>query len=248
MDAAVAKIDGRLEHLRRSLREYAHATDSARHGSGVRRHLLAVDAERFDALTRECAAEGRTLLGADRLYVLWQAARNASPLGLPAVEVGAFRGGTAAFLARALRDAAGEPVELHVFDTFVGHVAGDVSPGIEPAHSPGRFSEARQADVRAFLSQFPAVHVHAEKFPEGAALLPPGPVGLVHLDVDLYLPTRATLELLTDRMPPGGIVVVDDFGAAKTPGVRQAVEEFLRASPPFGIWDVDSEQAVLIRR
>jgi len=49
----------------------------------------------------------------------------------------------------------------------------------------------------------------------------------VHLDVDLYEPTKASLEFFYARMPQGGVIVVDDYASATFPGARLAVEEFL---------------------
>jgi O-methyltransferase len=90
--------------------------------------------------------------------------------------------------------------------------------------------------------------VHPIRFPEGADRLPAGPFGLVHVDVDLHRPTLASLEYFAERTVPGSVIVVDDFGAPKCPGVARAVDEFLAQRPPFAVWEVDTEQLVLVRR
>lgn len=213
----------------------------------ARRQPVRLAPPEFHALVGEVCEDARTLLGADRLYVLWQAARNTVPLGLPSLEVGTFRGGSARFLASALRHFAGEERELHAVDTFEGHDAADISE-FEPAHEAGRFGEASVEDVRAYVGGFSRLRVHRARFPEGAEAYLPAQVGLVHLDVDLYTPTAAALALLVERAVPGTVIVIDDFGAPKTPGILQAVEEFLAAGHPFHVWDVDTEQAVLVRR
>lgn len=48
-------------------------------------------------------------------------------------------------------------------------------------------------------------------------------VALLHLDLDVYGPTRLCLDMLVDRMVPGGIVVFDDFNAVE--GATRAAEE-----------------------
>lgn len=201
----------------------------------------------FHELASDARTDDRTMLGVDRLYVLWQAVRNTVALGLPSLEIGAFRGGSARFIAGSLRAFAGEERELHVVDTFAGHHPDDTSP-TEPDHEPGQFGETSYEDVRDYLADFGSVRVHRARFPENAEAYVPAQVGLVHLDVDLYAPTAAALALLADRTVPGTIIVVDDFAAAKTPGVSKAVDEFLAAGCPFQIWDVDTKQAVLVRR
>jgi hypothetical protein len=49
-------------------------------------------------------------------------------------------------------------------------------------------------------------------------------VALLHIDVDVYAPTRRVLELLWDRIVRGGIVMLDDYGTVA--GETRAVEDF----------------------
>jgi hypothetical protein len=54
---------------------------------------------------------------------------------------------------------------------------------------------------------------------------------LVHIDLDLYQPTLDSLEFFYPRTHTGGVFVFDDYGHLTCPGVRQAVDEFLRDKP-----------------
>jgi hypothetical protein len=65
--------------------------------------------------------------------------------------------------------------------------------------------------------------------------------------MDLYRPTRDALDFCASRMPSGAVVVVDDYGSPKCPGIEQAVEEFLAAEPGFQRWHPHTEQALLVR-
>lgn len=56
---------------------------------------------------------------------------------------------------------------------------------------------------------------------------PHGRIALLHLDMDVYEPTRAALEKLWDRMVKGGVVVIDDYNAVG--GATRAVDEFLES-------------------
>ncbi len=49
-------------------------------------------------------------------------------------------------------------------------------------------------------------------------------IALLHVDVDVYLPTKASLECLYDHVVPGGLVVFDDYGTVH--GETKAVDEF----------------------
>ena len=52
-----------------------------------------------------------------------------------------------------------------------------------------------------------------------------GRIALLHLDMDVYEPTKAALELLWERLVKGGIIVVDDYNAVG--GATRAIDEFI---------------------
>lgn len=52
-------------------------------------------------------------------------------------------------------------------------------------------------------------------------------VSLLHLDIDIYEPTKLALELLFERIPKGGILVFDELNAKMYPGETLALKETL---------------------
>ena len=62
-------------------------------------------------------------------------------------------------------------------------------------------------------------------------------VALLHIDVDVYEPTKRILELLWDRLVTSGILMLDDYATVE--GETRAVDEFFRDKkvtinkPPF---------------
>lgn len=50
-------------------------------------------------------------------------------------------------------------------------------------------------------------------------------IALLHIDVDVYEPSKFILETLWDRVVLGGIVMLDDYGSVE--GETKAVDEFL---------------------
>jgi len=193
------------------------------------------------------AVEKRTKLGQDRLWVLWQAVGNAAPLELPVLEAGSYRGGSAWFLARSVKERLGHELPLEAVDTFAGHPPEAISAADHEYHVAGRFGDVSYARVREYLSEFSLATVHRGEFSAVAPRLPHERYGLIHLDMDLYGPTRDALAFCAPRMPPGAVVVVDDYGSPKCPGIEQAVDEFLAAEPAFQRWHPHTEQAVLVR-
>jgi hypothetical protein len=203
--------------------------------------------EAFVTTAQPLVESRRTMLGHDRLFTLWQAARNVAPLGQPAVEVGTFRGGSAALVAQSLRLHAGKPVDVHVVDTFEGHLD-ETFTSHDPEQQRGKFKEVTFEDVREFLSAYAATHVYKGDGPAVVRSWPDRQYGLVHLDMDLYQPTRECLEYFGPRVVPGGMIVVDDYEAPTCPGIAVAVHEYLAANPGFQTWRLQAEQFVFVRR
>ena len=49
-------------------------------------------------------------------------------------------------------------------------------------------------------------------------------ISLLHIDVDLFEPTKVCLEYLFPKLVKGGIVILDDYGAF--PGANKAIDEY----------------------
>jgi hypothetical protein len=62
---------------------------------------------------------------------------------------------------------------------------------------------------------------------------------LIHLDVDLYAPTKAALEAFWPRLSRGGILLFDEYGIRDWPGETQAVDEFLADKPGLRVQTLD---------
>lgn len=74
---------------------------------------------------------------------------------------------------------------------------------------------------------FPRVEVHRGWLPQTLANVAEHRYRFVHVDVDLYEPTKGCFEYFYPRLVPGGIIVTDDYN---WPGGRRAVNEFCEAS------------------
>jgi len=201
----------------------------------------------FFALADPVMEARRTLLGYDRLYVFWQAVRNVASMPGIAAEIGSFRGGSAYFIASAFLSVTGEEVPMHVFDTFEGHPEQAITEH-DPLHNPGQFSDTSYEEVRQYLSPFRRLQVHKGDVSGSLPHLEEERYRLVHIDTDLYQPTMACLEYFSPRMPPGGVVVVDDYGSKNCPGVPKAVHEYLERSDAYDGWDMRTEQLMLVKR
>lgn len=201
----------------------------------------------FFALADPVVGTGRTLLGYDRLYVFWQAIQNLDVVPGAVAEIGTYRGGSAYFIASACVAATGAEVPFHVFDTFEGHPEHAMSEH-DTFHKAGQFSGTSYDDVRGYLSAFASIQIHRGDVLTSLPRLDESTYRLVHVDTDLYLPTRACLEYFGPRMSAGGVFVLDDYASGKCPGVRKAACEYLEQTPAYQVWDMRTEQLMLVKR
>jgi O-methyltransferase len=158
------------------------------------------------------------------------------------VECGCWRGHSSHMIARALSasDWAGR---LLIFDSFEGGLSdkdaqdraqlGDTDP--EATLRQKLLFASSQEAVAAVHSPFEFVELHKGWIPEVFAQvegLEARRFALVHLDVDLYAPTLASLRFFAPRMSKGGLIVVDDYASNYFPGATSAVDEFIAEHPP----------------
>lgn len=56
-------------------------------------------------------------------------------------------------------------------------------------------------------------------------------IKLLHLDCDLYEPTLVGLKYFYDKVVPGGVILLDEYGLPEFPGETEAVHEFFKDKP-----------------
>jgi hypothetical protein len=128
------------------------------------------------------------------------------------------------------------------FDTFTGF------PGVHDQDTRGTSSHLQSGGLRGspvdelrraidlYDLNRPIAHIPKIELVEGdicqtaSAYLGANPhlvVSMLYLDVDLYEPTKAALEVFLPRMPKGAVVVFDELNAQMFPGETTAVDEVL---------------------
>ena len=171
-------------------------------------------------------------------------------------ECGVYRGFSALLMSRIarLRDAAYSGADLHLIDSFEGlseptppDAMGtrerlDGRKELHYSHARGHF-ETPLEGVKEALAEYSQTAIHKGWIPEVFAELPEQRWAFVHIDVDLYEPTRACLDYFVPRMAPGGVIVNDDFRSSFFPGCGQAWFEYFQVGDrPYVI--LDSGQSV----
>lgn len=170
-----------------------------------------------------------TMCSRARLRGLYSAVQYVLDYGIPGdiVECGTARGGSAALMGLMLTN---EPHRtLWLFDTFEGLPPPTTDdPDYEVAKA---FVGAHRADLAEVVELFNRLNLVERTrlikglFQDTVPVSPVQAIAVLHLDGDWYQSVKVCLDHLYDRVSPGGVVQVDDYG--HWAGARKAVHEFL---------------------
>jgi len=163
-----------------------------------------------------------TLVDIYRCHELFMLARQCARTGGAFIEIGVWRGGTAALIGKAAPDN-----DLHLFDTFEGVAKPDEQ--YDTLYKGGEHADTSEETVSGLLHRLGLkARIHVGIFPDETLHALPESISFAHIDVDTYRSAKESCEAIWPRLQPGGVIVFDDYGFFGCEGVTQAVEE-LRA-------------------
>jgi hypothetical protein len=110
------------------------------------------------------------------------------------------------------------------------------------------FNNTSYEEVKEYLTPFSLLKIYKGEFSQSVKELPETNFALVHIDVDIYQTTLDCLEYFGKRLVLGGLIVIDDYGAKKCPGVVRAVQEYLENNNGFLVWNLQTEQLILSKK
>jgi hypothetical protein len=165
-------------------------------------------------------------------------------------EVGCYRGLSAHLIASTLREM-GKQARFHLCDSFEG-LSEFSAVDRSDFHDMDRPEKRRKymcslEIVRQNLREFDFIEYHKGWIPEPFTALVDRRFCFVHLDVDLYQPTRDSFEFFYPRLVTNGVMVFDDYGSVKFPGARQALDECLSRVHDAFLVSLPAGQAFLIK-
>jgi O-methyltransferase len=179
-----------------------------------------------DWRTRLREDDHRTLVPLQARYVLHVLAEDAiRRCKGELAECGVYRGGTSHILASLAKQ---EGRRLGCFDTFAGMPLTDPSKDL---HREGDFSDTSLDSVKSYLADFDNVEFFPGFIPQTLAAVADRVFCFVHIDLDIYNAILAATTFFYDRLPKGGVLLYDDYGYARCPGARLAVDEFFADKP-----------------
>jgi O-methyltransferase len=166
-----------------------------------------------------------TLVDIYRCWELWTLAGQTARLDPGAIlEVGVWRGGTGALLAKRL-ELAGLEGPVYLCDTFEGVVKAGEHDGV---YKGGEHSDTSKELVARLLAslQIKNAQIIQGIFPDvSGPMVADSSFRLVHIDVDTYQSAKDIMEWAWGRLVSGGMVVYDDYGFSVCSGITRLVNE-----------------------
>lgn len=190
-----------------------------------------------------------------RLHTLVWAAKQA--LSLPQgdfVECGVFQGDMAAVICEAT-DIAAARRRYFAYDSFEGFHP-ELSSEADFPTMPGYIAMANAhyrkpglyEGVVARFADKPYVTVVKGFLPEAFdAVEPPQRIAFLHLDLNAPKPEIACLEKLFDRVVPGGLILLDDYGWLGYRAQKDAEDAFF-AARGYGVLELPTGQGMVVKR
>jgi len=194
------------------------------------------------------AINGYTFVDKYRCYELWTLVEQSRKVnGGSLIEVGAWRGGSGAIIAKKARSV-GITDPVYLCDTFKGVVK--AGPEDVTFYKGGEHADTSPEIVRHLIKDtldLDNVVILKGIFPEETAhLIPNQQFRFCHVDVDTYQSAKDIIEWIWSKMVVGGIVVFDDYGFKYCEGVTKYVEELRRLSDRLLIHNLNGH-AILIK-
>ncbi|UDM00278.1 TylF/MycF/NovP-related O-methyltransferase [Streptomyces longhuiensis] len=188
------------------------------------------------------AVKPYTMTSPERLNAFILATRHIVKHDIPGdiVECGVWRGGSMQACAKALLAQGDTERDLYLFDTYEGMTPpteqdlrrdGKSAEELLAAQGKDRpiWAVATLDDVKSGFRYVPypedRLHFVRGKVEDTVPRQAPEQISILRLDTDWYASTKHELDHLYDRLVPGGVLLIDDYGYWQ--GSRQAVDEFL---------------------
>ncbi len=201
-------------------------------------HGFLSDPRLVAAVTAEQPSHAELTL-AWRTHTLCWAAESCLSVPGDYVECGSYQGYSMAVVLRYLSGLQGR--QCYLYDLF-DPPGGEGEGRRLPAHSPELFER-----VRARFAAWPNVLVTRGKVPDVLAEVAPPRIAFLHVDMNNAQAERGALEVLFDRISPGGIIVFDDYGWTGYRDQKHAADEFMRERG-LAVLELPTGQGLVVKR
>ena len=124
--------------------------------------------------------------------------------------------------------------KFYIFDSFEGGLS-DITDNDQnllkkmsdkEVKEQKNYLKSSEESVRKVLKDFEFVEIFSGWIPEKFHRIEDKKFQFVHLDVDLYEPTRDSLNFFYPKLEQGGVIVCDDYNFSTFPGAKKAWDDF----------------------
>jgi O-methyltransferase len=161
------------------------------------------------------------------------------------VEIGVWKGGSMLSMILTYEKTHSMHRNFHMYDTFEGMTpASTLDVDLRDRDATKLMNEVPffrcvgpLDEVKANISKHTHIlpHYHVGDIMKNKYY--PKSIAVLRLDTDWYDSTKFELDTFYDKVVPGGIIIIDDYGHWK--GCKQAVDEFLVKHPDITIHKID---------
>jgi hypothetical protein len=194
--------------------------------------------------------KGNTLVDIYRCWELWSLVEQVRLVPGVLIEVGVWRGGTAALISRRALDFKVD-APVYLFDTFAGVVKATKN---DSTYKGGEHNDTSMEIVQKLIDEVARGNagIHKGIFPEQ---MPPlveevicmAGIRFCHIDVDTYQSAKDIFDFVWPRLSGSGVIVFDDYGFRTCDGVRKFVDQVKSGDDRFFIYNLNGH-AVIIKR
>jgi O-methyltransferase len=172
-------------------------------------------------------SSGLKSINAGRHLMIQQLLRLTEKVPGDTVECGVFRGASSYLICSFISRSA-LAKSHHMFDSFEGLSAPTPHDG---AHWRENDLNVEFGETAQRLSQFKNAHYYKGWIPDRFGEVVDRKFSFLHIDVDLYEPTRDRISIFYPRINACAEKVCEEYGSSPCPGPTKAMDEYLQDKP-----------------
>jgi O-methyltransferase len=168
--------------------------------------------------------DGKNSNNQDRRWMSFQLMRIVEDIEGDTVECGVWKGATSKMMLN-MNSKSKFTKQHHIFDSFEGL---SEPTNVDGSHWAKNNLSIGESIVIKNLSPYENFKLYKGWIPHKFKDINENKFSFIHVDVDLYEPTRDSIEFFYNKMSDGAIFLCDDYGFTSCPGATKAIDDFLK--------------------
>lgn len=160
-----------------------------------------------------------------RAYIVCTTAEMCARIPGDFVECGVNKGGYAAMIAKYLNFRTLDR-QMYLLDTFEGFDLSQMTERERETIATNYQYDACYEEVRRTFARYDNIHLIRGSVPGTLDEVPSDSIAYLSIDMNCVAPEIAAAEYFWDRMSPGGVIVLDDYGQSRHIAQKEAFDQF----------------------